>query len=219
VAPRIAFFRGIPASLLTLTLGRLFFVPVIILSFDRAPAVTAGALVAFILLDLYDGVLARQQNADDPPRRVLDTVVDRLSIWPVYVAITLLGFLPPILLLLFFARDLYCAYWCHRILTAREVVIRADWMYRSLNLMLAGWVIAAPFLQAPILNALFVGILGFSVAVALDLKRSAVTILRKPAHVRSAVLPAGALRTQHGRTQHGVERPERATLPEALDPA
>lgn len=213
MASRFTFFSGVPASLLTLTLGRLLFVPLIILSFDRVPLVTAVALGVFVLIDLYDGVLARRQHADDPPRRVLDTVVDRLSIWPVYLAVTLMGFLPPVLLLLFLARDLYCAFWCYRMLAEREVVIRADWMYRSLNLMLAGWVIAAPLVETSILNGLFVGILGFSVAVALDLKRSAVVVLQMPDHVRAAVLPAGTLRAQHGAPQT-----ELGGRPEALDP-
>jgi phosphatidylglycerophosphate synthase len=134
-----------PRSLLALTIGRLALVPIIIASFDRQPAVTTAVLAIFITADLYDGVLARRLDADDTTRRTLDTVVDRLSIWPVYLAITVDGYLSAGLLALFALRELYTGYWCQRLLRERDVVIRADWMYRGLNLALAGWVIAAPF--------------------------------------------------------------------------
>ncbi|HEX2086949.1 MAG TPA: CDP-alcohol phosphatidyltransferase family protein, partial [Solirubrobacteraceae bacterium] len=68
-------FAHVPASLLALTLGRLLLVPVIIVSFDVVPLVTTAALAIFIAADLYDGVLARQLDADDTARRTLDTLV------------------------------------------------------------------------------------------------------------------------------------------------
>ena len=197
-----AFFIKVPGVLLALTLGRLALVPVIILSFDGVPAITAAALAAFIAVDLFDGVLARWVGADDPPRRALDSIVDRLSIWPVYGAVTLAGFLPPALFVALFARDLYCAYWCYRIVGDRDVAIRADWMYRALNLMLAAWIVLAPFASARLRDVLFVGVLVFSVVVAVDLKRSAVLVLQMPNHVRGVVISAGVLRRRRpaGRT-------------------
>lgn len=184
-----------PRSLLAITVGRLALVPVIVLSFDEQPAVTTATLAIFIAVDLYDGVLARHHGADDTARRTLDTAVDRISIWTVYLAVAAGGYLAIPLLALFGLRELYTGYWCQRLLLERDVVIRADWMYRGLNLTLAGWVVAAPFLSSSERDALFVGVLLGSAVVARDASRSLRCVLHMPSSVRSMVIPAGELRS------------------------
>lgn len=206
-------FRHLPARLLALTLGRLLLLPVIILSFDTVPAMTAAALTVFIAADLYDGIAARQLDADDVARRVLDTLVDRLSIWPVYIAVTFAGFLPVALLALFAARDSYCGYLCFRLVNARDVAIRADWMYRSLNLMLAGWIVLAPFASSDTRASLFVAILAYSALVAVNLRRSVRVVFRMPATVRSTVISATALRDAHVVSEKRPHRQVRSLAP------
>jgi phosphatidylglycerophosphate synthase len=185
-----------PPVLLAWTVGRLVLVPIVIAAFVVSPLLAAVTLTVFVIADLYDGVLARELDADGPSRRVLDSLVDRISIWSVYLAVSLAGFLPPLLLLLLFARDLYCGLWCYRMVRARNVAIRADWMYRSLNLMLAVWVIVAPLVSNASRSYLFVGILAFSLLVAADLRRNIGRVLASPSSVRDAVLSAGGLRAR-----------------------
>lgn len=187
----------IPRLILALTLGRILFVPIIILSFGRYPMITAGALVAFVAVDLYDGVLARSIGADDVPRRALDTVVDRSSVYSVYGWLTATGHLPVALLFALLAREAYCARWAHKLLIHRAIVVKADWLYRTLNLMFVGWVVARPFVAGDVASALFAGVLVYSLPVARDLSRSARLILAMPRYVRSMVIPAGALRALH----------------------
>jgi phosphatidylglycerophosphate synthase len=205
-------FAHVPRALLAITLGRLFFVPIIIVSFDAVPAVTTAALAIFIAADLYDGVLARRLEADDTARRTLDTIVDRLSIWPVYIAITAWGYLAVPLLAVFAVRELFAAYWCQRVLRERDVVLRADWMYRTLNLMLAGWVILAPFESAAQRNALFGVVLLFSAVVAFDVMRSLRSVLTMPPGIRSVVIPAGELRARRAHRPVAAAQPAPGAL-------
>jgi phosphatidylglycerophosphate synthase len=198
--------------LLAWTLGRLGLVPIIIVSFGVSPALTAAALAMFIVADLYDGVLARQLDADGPSRRILDSLVDRAAIWSVYVAVCLAGYLPVVFLAALLVRDLYCGDQCRKMISARNVVIRADWMYRGLNLMLAGWVIAAPLLHAQLRLSLFAAVLGVSALVAADLRRAVPTVLGMDPPVSDAVLPAGEVRRQRA-----LRHPRRvATVDESL---
>lgn len=181
-------------KLLALTLGRLLLIPVVIVSLDVVPVVTFAALLAFVVLDLYDGVAARQLNEDDVTRRVLDSVVDRISIWSVYVAAALGGLLPWSLLLVLAARDIYCGYWCFQLVSKRDIAIKADWLYRSLNLTLAGWIVAAPLLASGLREDLFVATCVYSAVVAVDLRRSVGIALGMKAGIRSQVIPARVLR-------------------------
>jgi phosphatidylglycerophosphate synthase len=186
--------RQTPPVLLAWTLGRLGLVPIVIAAFVISPPMTAVALLAFIAADLYDGVLARELEADDTSRRVLDSLVDRISIWSVYIAISVAGYLPVALLALLLLRDVYCGVWCYRMVSDRNVAIRADWMHRSLNLMLAGWVVAVPLLGGTARSAVFGAILLFSLVVAADLRRCVLRVLSAAPTVRDAVLPAKDLR-------------------------
>jgi phosphatidylglycerophosphate synthase len=183
-----------PPVLLAWTLGRLGLVPIVIAAFVISPPLTAIALGIFVVADLYDGVLARELDADGPSRRVLDSLVDRVSIWSVFLAVTLAGYLPPFLLGLLLARDFYCGAWCYRMVSSRNVVIRADWMHRSLNLMLAGWVIVAPMMGSAVRSSLFAGIMLFSLLVAADLIRSISRVLGSPPSLRNVVVSARDLR-------------------------
>lgn len=187
-------FTKIPGVLLAVTLGRLALVPVMIVSFDVTPAITTLALAVFVAVDLYDGVLARKHDADGTARRTLDTVVDRLSIWPGYLVVTIEGYLSFGLLALFAIREVYTGYWCRRVLVERDVVIRADWMCRGLNLMLAGWVVVAPFATSTARDLLFVAVLVVSGVVAIDVAGSLRSVLCMPQEVRARVIPAPELR-------------------------
>ena len=146
-------FRHVPRSLLVLTSWdrTALFVPIIIVSFDRAPLVTTLALAIFIAADLYDGVLARELDADDTAQRTLDTAVDRLSISTLSASRSPSG----ASCRSGFARDLRGARGrIYRLLVparaprARRRHSRATGCTADLNLMLAGWVIAAPYLRS-----------------------------------------------------------------------
>jgi phosphatidylglycerophosphate synthase len=195
----------VPARVLAITLGRLLVVPIIILAFDRAQVVVIGALIAFIAVDLFDGVLARDLHADDTARRVLDTVVDRSSVYPVYVWLTVTGWLPAWLLALFIAREAYCAYWGYVLLRRRAAIVKADWFYRSFNLTLAGWVIVAPLVSHAAGAWIFFAVLVYSLAVARDLALSVRVVLAMTTQVHGLVLPAGELRIRHCELACGVE--------------
>jgi phosphatidylglycerophosphate synthase len=186
--------KEVPGRLLMLTLGRLVFVPAIIVALSISPLLTLALLAAFIGMDLYDGVLARELGADDPARRALDSVVDRLSIWPVYVAASLMGLLPLVFVALMVARDLYCAALCGRMVRQRDIAIRADWLYRSLNLMLAAWIVAAPLLSPAARLGSFAFVFAFSLLVAADLRRSVLRVMRMPAAATPTVISASSLR-------------------------
>lgn len=183
-----------PRELLALTLGRLLLIPLVIVSLDAAPAVTFLALLVFVLLDLYDGVVARRLDQDNVTRRVLDSTVDRISIWSVYLAATLVGLLPASLLLLLAVRDIYCGYWCLRLISERNIAIKADWLYRSLNLVLAVWIVLAPLTSAGLRTKLFLALCAYSVLVAMDLRRSIGILLEAGSGLRSQVIPASVLR-------------------------
>lgn len=181
-------------TLAILTLARLSLVPVILLSFMRVPALTAAAIALFVFTDVFDGVLARNQGADGPRRRALDSMVDRIGIDAGIVGAYLAGILPPSLLVALLARDLYCAFICARMVYRRNVAIKADWMYRALNLSVALGAIAAPFLSPSLWVSLTGAMLLVAVAVAADLTRSVRLVEGAPPGLRDAVLSAGALR-------------------------
>lgn len=181
-------------GLAALTLARLSLVPVIALSFMKVPAVTIGAIVLFVVADVFDGVLARNRQADGPSRRALDSTVDRIGIDAGILGAYLAGILPAPLLIALLARDLYCGAICARMVRKRGVAIKADWLYRGLNLCVAVGAIAAPFVPAT-LWAWGAGVLLlFSLVVAIDLTRSVRTVENAPPSLRDAVLPAGAVR-------------------------
>lgn len=177
-----------------LTLGRLSLVPVIILSFMQIPAVTTGAIALFVVADIFDGVLARNQSVDGPSRRALDSTVDRIGIDAGMIGAYFAGILPGFLLLALLARDAYCALICARMMYRRRVAIKADWMYRALNLCVVVGAIAAPFLSARVWASLAGVLLLLSVAVAIDLTRSVRLVESSSPDLRDTVVSAGVLR-------------------------
>jgi phosphatidylglycerophosphate synthase len=186
--------------MVVLTIGRLVLIPFVILWLTSEPIACAAVLAVFICADIYDGVIGRQRGTDGPSRRALDSVVDRIAIDAVYIALTWRGFLPPELLVLMLARDVYCALQCAR-MRVRLVAIRADWMYKTLNLSLAGWVVAAPLVTADVRVGLAVLVLVYSVVVAADLTRAVRKVLDLPPNVCGVVISAGRLRTRTVGTQ------------------
>jgi phosphatidylglycerophosphate synthase len=195
--------KEMPPLLFWMTVGRLLLIPIVLVAFTASPILTALALGVFIAVDLYDGVVARHLDADDPARRILDSLVDRSAIWMVYGTLASTGLLPWFLFAGLLARDFYCAWQCQKIIRSRNVAIRADWPYRGLNLMLAGWVVVAPLLQAQARIALFSIVLAVSTLVAVDLRRAVSVVLSLPESVNGVVLPAGRLR-RAGRSR-GIE--------------
>ncbi len=191
---RVLPFAGADLRLAALTLARLSLVPVIVLSYMKSPVVTASAIVLFVVADVFDGVLARDRGADGPSRRALDSTVDRIAIDAGIVCAFLAGILPGFLLVALLARDAYCAAICARMMHRRKVAIKADWMYRGLNLCVAVGAIAAPFLPGTLWVSLAAVLLLLSLVVALDLTRSVRLVEGASQRVRDTVLPAGALR-------------------------
>jgi phosphatidylglycerophosphate synthase len=182
---------------LAITVVRLGLVPIMIVSFMAAPWITALALMAFVVADVQDGVLARGRGTDGPARRALDSAVDRLAIDACLVAACMRGSLAPALLYAFLLRDFYCAWICARMMRSAASAIKADWLYRSLNLSVAAWAIAAPFVSTGARAALFALILAGGIVVALDLRDGVRQVMATP-HFHGAVVPAGSLRRTRG---------------------
>jgi phosphatidylglycerophosphate synthase len=180
--------------LAALTIGRLSLIPVILFSFMKSPVVTMSAIVLFVVADIFDGVLARDRDADGPSRRGLDSFVDRVGIDACMVGAYFAGTLPGLLLLALLARDAYCAVICARMMYRRSVAIKADWLYRALNLCVATGAIAAPFLSNSLWTTLAGVFLLLSIVVAIDLTRSVRLVEGSTPNVRNTVLAAGALR-------------------------
>jgi phosphatidylglycerophosphate synthase len=176
------------------TVSRLALVPAIIASFMVSPALTTFALLLFIAADVLDGVLARRYDADGPARRALDSIIDRVAIDACLVGAWLSGALPLAILCLLLVRDLYLAYLCRKMIMLRGVAIKADWLYRSLNIAVAVWAISAPFVSEEVRGTLAVALLGFSVVVAYDLHRLVKVVLGAPHGLRNTVVDAGWLR-------------------------
>jgi phosphatidylglycerophosphate synthase len=186
----------IPAILMVWTLGRLLLIPMILVGFVLSPSLCAMALIAFIGADIYDGVLARGLNADGVGRRVLDSLIDRASVWTVLVILSVMGYLNPVLLGLLMARDVYCAWWCYRMLRRQRVAIKADWLHRCLNLAIAAWVISATMTSDLQRSVTFVLVLIFSIFVAVDLRSCVRRVLEDPRTSWGKVVPARSLRAR-----------------------
>jgi phosphatidylglycerophosphate synthase len=181
-------------TLAALTLARLSLVPVIIFSFMRVPALTTGAINLVVAAAVFDGVFARNRDADGPSRRALDSTVDRIGIDAGIVGAYLAGILPAFLLVALLARDAYCALICARMMYRRRVAIKADWVYRALNSSVALGAIGAPFLPQPLWVSLAGLMLLLSVAVAVDLTRSVRLVEGSSRDLRDTVLSATTLR-------------------------
>lgn len=180
--------------LLGFTVGRLALIPGVIVTFLVSPAITTVSLLLFIAADVFDGVLARRFEADGPSRRVLDSIVDRIAIDACLVAAWVSGAMPLLILCGLLARDLYLASLCRKMVRERKVAIKADWLYRSLNLGVAGWALLAPFISQGARTVLAALLLGFSLVVARDLRNSISKVLGGPPELRSVVVDAGLLR-------------------------
>ncbi len=181
-------------ALVAVTLARLSLVPIILLSFMRFPAITIWAIVLFVVFDIFDGVFARARNADGPQRRALDSAVDRIGIDAGIVGAYIAGILPAFLLAALLIRDAYCAAICARMMYRRRVAIKADWVYRTLNLTVAAGAISAPFISqriwVPMAGFMFI----FAIVVAVDLTRLVSFVERSPRDLRTTVVSATALR-------------------------
>lgn len=176
-----------------ITMARLGLAPIMVASFMTSPAITTMALAIFVLADVQDGVVARRRGSDGPARRALDSAVDRLTIDTCLIAACLGGALSPILLGAFLLRDLYCARICAHMMGIAKVAIKADWLYRALNLSVAAWATLAPFISSDVRMSLFVAVLAGGCIVAFDLSRSVRSVLADPA-LRGVVVNAGYLR-------------------------
>lgn len=184
----------VESALTAVTVGRLVLVPVIIASFIVSPPITTAALLLFITADVYDGVIARRHKADGSARRALDSIVDRIAIDACLLAACVSGALPLPILCAFLARDLYLTFLCHGMMAERRVAIKADWLYRSLNLGVAAWAIAIPFISSAVRVGFAVSLLALSVIVAADLVRAVRIVRCAPPDFRNVVVDAGWLR-------------------------
>jgi hypothetical protein len=91
------------------------------------------------------------------------------------------------------------------------VAVRADWMYKTLNLSLAAWVLVAGQLTADARVAFIGVIFAYSLIVAVDLTRAVEGVLALPENIRHTVISAGVLRA----TRRALSEP----TPLAQDPS
>jgi phosphatidylglycerophosphate synthase len=146
-------------------------VPLLAISLVWRPIVVAPLLAAFIVADIWDGVVARKYGSDGPRRRAVDSLVDRIAIHSVLMTCVALGLLPVMLYAILVVRDLYCGRICFRMFRDLGTVVKADGRYRGLNLLIAAWVISAPRLGHDVRAATFGVVLVVAVGVAWDLRR------------------------------------------------
>jgi phosphatidylglycerophosphate synthase len=187
-----------------LTVARLMLVPVMALSFMNNEGLMALALLAFMVGDLFDGVLARGARADGPRRRAADSIVDHVAIDVCLLAALAAGAMPAPLVAGFLARDLYLGLICRRMFAERGVAIKADMLYRGLNFLFAAWALSAARLTGSERTVFAVAVFAFSLLVALDLRRAVGRVHRTPAEVRDRVIGAGELRRPGFASTHGA---------------
>ncbi len=186
------------AILVAFTVVRLCLIPPVIATFMVDPAVTTVCLGAFMLADLFDGVLARKFDADGPDRRALDSVTDRIAIDACLIGAWAAGAVPGLVLLGFLARDVYCGVLCAWMLRRRGAAIKADLPYRGMSFLIGVWALAAPFMTQSARSASAVVLLALSLVVAADLTRGVRRVIGFREDLAGQTIPAGALRTQRG---------------------
>lgn len=176
------------------TLTRLLLVPGIALAFMHSALLTSCLLVAFMVADLGDGVIARRLGVEDVTRRALDSVVDRIAIDSCLLAAMLAGAMPVPIGAALLLRDAYCGLLCARMVHRVGIAIKADIAYRALNGSVAAWALAAPFVGDAVRAWLALGILVAAIVVAVDLTRCVTSVSRTGAVGRGAVVPASVAR-------------------------
>jgi phosphatidylglycerophosphate synthase len=164
-------------------------------SVDRMPALTIALLAIFVLVDYFDGVIARRTEDDGVGRRLLDTTVDRVSIHALLAVALVVGLLPLWLWVLFVARELVASRLLGRMLTRHGLVIRADSLYRGFNLSIATWGALAAYLSPDARIATFVFVLLMSALALADIIRACL-VARDMSVSYHGVVPASAFRCQ-----------------------
>lgn len=183
-------------SLAGMTMGRLVLIPIVILFIcEGARLATFLTLSAFLLIDHFDGVVARRRGLEGPTRRALDSASDRIAIWAVLSVMAVLSYATLPIILMLATRDVYCAYLAARPMRERFVAVGADWPYRWLNGSIALWVVIAPEISSPARTAALGGIALFSIFVAYDLRKVTIRVSTLPDSIVSRVISAGELRT------------------------
>lgn len=137
--------HGDPRSWLgyLLTIGRLLFVPALVWSArPETMAVFFWLLFAFVLIDIFDGVVARRLQAETSLRRLLDGVVDKLSIHIValFVCFSLPASIPFWVFML--ARDVAQAAVGYAVLRKCRIVAAGAKWHRAFTISVAGWGLA-----------------------------------------------------------------------------
>lgn len=181
-------------GLALLTVVRLALIPAVVATFMSLPLVTTLCLALFMVLDLGDGILARRAHADGVLRRSLDSTIDRVAIDACLIGAGATGAMPPTLVVLFLARDAYCAFLCIRMVSERRVAIKADIVHRLLNFSLAAWCFTAPFISSEARGLFAAMVLVLSVLVAVDLTRMTQAVRRGPISMRDRVVAASSAR-------------------------
>jgi phosphatidylglycerophosphate synthase len=192
--------RRASTALAAFTAFRLALIPGVIATFMSRPEVTAACLGAFMVADLYDGILARKFDADGPARRALDSTIDRVAIDACLIGAWGAGAMPALVVIGFLVRDLYCSLLSTWMFLRQRAAINADLPYRGLSFLIAVWALAAPFVTQGTRTSTAIVLLALSGAVAVDLTFGVRQVLGSPHDLAGRVIPAGALRAGRGFT-------------------
>lgn len=184
-------------ALAAFTIMRLGLIPPVIATFMVRPTLTILFLSAFMVADLYDGVLARKLDADGPERRAADSVVDRVAIDSCLIGAWAAGSMPGLVLLGLLARDLYCSGLCVWMFTRRRAAIKVDLLYRGLSFLIAVWALTAPFVSQSVRSVSAIALLGLAIVVAADLTKAVRRVVRSTEDVAGQAIPVGELRSEH----------------------
>lgn len=98
-----------------------------------------GLLVAFVILDIFDGVIARRVHGETPERRAADSFVDKVSVHGVAIAVlwiepAILPFWLPLL-----ARDLFQSLVAFRTLKMTGLIVTGAGWHVTYTLAWAAW--------------------------------------------------------------------------------
>lgn len=192
--------QGREALLIAVTLLRLGFAVGLCMSVwqNGRPFVSLLWLIAIVIADIGDGILARRFGVDNTARRIVDAVVDRISIHSAGIVIVWvhpgsLWLMAPII-----ARDVTLIFWNWGILHLKHSFITAGNIHRMGTTMYAVVFAIALFstgTEAKIVSALFAVAVWF---LLIDYLRAGLLIPKQPRNRPLARYQACGLRNLRG---------------------
>jgi phosphatidylglycerophosphate synthase len=139
----------------------------------RHEAAAIGCFVAFALIDIVDGQLARRAGKETALRRVLDVVIDRVAIQGAVLVASLLYGLPLWFFGALLIRDLIQAKFSADIIVRDSVVFVGPSWHMAYGLSVLTWGLSVMISGGDLSLLLSAGVLIIAVATLVDFRRLA----------------------------------------------